>query len=61
MTTQAEREERERIVWNEAIEAAAKDAELWFPGDSARRFPTNGVVESIRKLKRGEHRKDGHD
>ena len=59
MTTRAEREERERIVWNEAIEAAAKDAELWFPGDSARRFPTSGVVESIRQLKRGEYRKDG--
>jgi hypothetical protein len=57
-TQQAEREDRERIVWNEAIEAAAKDAELWFPGESASRFPTSGVVGSIRKLKREEHRKD---
>ena len=33
-----------------AIEAAAKDAEEWFPADTASRYPAIGVVGSIRAL-----------
>lgn len=33
-----------------AIEVAAKDAEEWFPADTASRYPAFGVVGSIRAL-----------
>lgn len=33
-----------------AIEAAAKDAEEWFPFDTSKRYPSFGVVASIRAL-----------
>lgn len=33
-----------------ALEAAAKDAEEWFPFDTSKRYPSFGVVASIRAL-----------
>lgn len=33
-----------------AIAAAAKDAEEWFPFDTSKRYPSFGVVASIRAL-----------
>ena len=33
-----------------AIEAAAKDAEEWFPADTSKRYPSFGVIASIRAL-----------
>lgn len=33
-----------------AIDAAAKDAEEWFPFDTSKRYPSFGVVASIRAL-----------
>lgn len=30
-----------------AIEAAAKDAEEWFPADTSKRYPSFGVIASI--------------
>ena len=61
-TQQAEREERERIVWNEAIEAAryaAASTNANFYGSGEEAYTT--MLAAISQLKRGEHRKDGHD
>ena len=64
LTTQAEREERERIVWNEAIETAAKvgsDAVIahWTSGKhlSVGDYAAS-VFQAVEGLMRGEHRKD---
>ena len=41
----------ERIRGGEMVkEAAAQDAETWFPFDTNKRYPSFGVVESIRAL-----------
>jgi len=36
--------------YRKGVEDAARVAEEWFPGDSAKRYPTHAVVDSIRKL-----------
>jgi len=39
-------------AWNEAIEAAAKEAEAWFPANTGMTYPAGGVVPAIRAMKR---------
>lgn len=39
-------------AWNEAIESAAKEAEAWFPANTAAKYTTGGVVQAIRAMKK---------
>jgi hypothetical protein len=43
-----------------ALEAAAKDAETWFPYDTNKRYPSFGVVESIRAIDPAQFREVGN-
>ena len=51
----AEREDAAR----QALEAAAKDAEEWFPPDTHKKYQSFGVVASIRAINPAQFRGEG--